>query len=154
MRTWIAQLACGKHSTMSGNNAPTRVNQHRIGESEFLDGCGNLGHLRVAVRPAVACVRDERIDLDGFECVWKFHFSGLGQKPPLRVVVQVTLPSQFFTHRVTVFAWAKVAAKVIARMMMAFISVSFDKIRSMAPPLCGQEHRFRLFPGNSRFPVL
>jgi hypothetical protein len=40
------------------------------------------------------------------------------QKPPFRVVVQVTLPSQFFTHRVVVCAWASVAARAIAMMMM------------------------------------
>jgi hypothetical protein len=41
--------------------------------------------------------------------------------PPLRVV-QVTLPSQFLTHLVTVLAWAMVAAKVMAKKMMAFMA--------------------------------
>jgi hypothetical protein len=52
---------------------PPPVNQHRIGESEFLDGRGDLRDLSVAVRAAVACVRYERIDLDGFKLIWKFH---------------------------------------------------------------------------------
>ena len=53
--------------------------------------------------------------------VWEFHSVGLNQNPPLRVVVQVTLPSQFFTHLVVVCAWAKVAAKVMAMMKMVFM---------------------------------
>jgi hypothetical protein len=45
----------------------------------------------------------------------------LNQNPPLRVVVQVTLPSQFLTHLVVVCAWTVAAAKVMARMIKVFM---------------------------------
>jgi hypothetical protein len=115
------QFACRHDATVAGDDPTILVDQHRIGESKLFDRCRDLGHLRVAVRTAVAYVRNELINLNGFNLVRKFHSVALHQNPPLRVVVQVTLPSQFLTHLVVVCAWAKVAAKVMAMMMMAFM---------------------------------
>jgi len=51
-------------NAVPGDYALILINQHRIGKSKFLDGCSDLGHLRIAVGSTVACVGDELVDRD------------------------------------------------------------------------------------------
>jgi hypothetical protein len=79
--------------------------------------------LLVAVRATVACVGNQAGNVPAFHFVGGID-SRHPQNFPPPVVVQVTLPSQFRTHFVTVSALANAAARVIAMMMIDFMVLS------------------------------
>ena len=59
--------ACRHDSTVSCNDPPPPINQHRIGEAEFLDRCSDLSHLRIDMGSAVARIGNELVDRDVFD---------------------------------------------------------------------------------------
>ncbi len=51
---------------MTSDDAILGIDQDGIGETEFTDGCRDLGNLLIRMRPAVACVGDQFFNWCGF----------------------------------------------------------------------------------------
>jgi len=62
-----ADLPRGHDAAVAGNDAAVGIDQHRVGEAEFAHAGGELRHLRLGVRAAVARVGNELINGERFD---------------------------------------------------------------------------------------
>jgi hypothetical protein len=56
------ELPRSEEAPVAGNDTCFRIHEDRVVEAELGDACGNLGYLRVGVRPGIPSPRDQLVD--------------------------------------------------------------------------------------------